>query len=135
MKKKVFLIVIGFQVFMLLASFGIESTTFAGAEETTDFIDLKLVFVVFNPPFSSVNQNVTMVAQIFNNGTLDVSNVKVNFYVNNSLIGCRETSVLAGGLNETGVFWASALPGVYNVIVVVDPLDEQCAFRVLPCGG
>jgi len=96
----------------------------ARAEETTTFPDLEPVFMLFDPPFPSVNENVTIVAHVINNGTADVFGVKVSFFVNSSYIGYNTTSVLAGFLNETSISWTPDSLGTYNITAVVDPSDE-----------
>ena len=117
-------VLVTFLTSLLLIPLGVQPTSLVGAEEPTLFPDLELGYMLSDLPFPSTNQNVMIVAQIFNNGPVDVTSVQVNFYTNSSLIGCTTTSVLVGTLNETSVSWAPASPGVYNVTVVVDPLDE-----------
>ena len=126
MKTKIVLrvVLVGFLALQLSVPLGVQPMTLVGAEEPTPFPDLELGFMISDPPLPSTNQNVMIVAQIFNNGSVDVTSVQVNFYANSSLIGCTKTSVLAGTLNKTSISWIPASSGVYNVSVVVDPLDK-----------
>lgn len=85
-------------------------------------IDLEPMLLIINPPYTRTNQPVNIIVEIFNNGSLDTSDFQVDFYANNSFIGCNTTSITAGRTYKISITWSPTSPGTYQVEIIVDSL-------------